>query len=148
MTVRSPWRVVAVLSLLAAAIVYAQVQVPTMGASQTASLTGAKWAPAKPPLPPTMMVSPVASDPGGGAVGYTKYPPGAGIPEHWHSASEYSTVLAGNMKLKLDGKTYDLAPGSYWVAPPRTPHQTTCVGPAECITFSRRAGPLDYNFVK
>ena len=146
---RHPLRVVVVLSLLAAAVVLAQAALPTMDTALTASPKDAKFVPAKTPHSEGVMQAPIAADPPpGGSVGYAKYVPGAGIPEHWHTATEYSTVIAGNMRLKLAGKTYDLAPGSYWVAPPRTPHQLTCVGPGDCMTLGRRAGPVDYNFVK
>ena len=152
---RHPLRVVVVLSLLGTAVVLAQAPTPAapkppgLDDLQVISPKDARFAPAKTPHSEGVMQAPIAADPPpGGSVGYAKYVAGAGIPEHWHTATEYSTIIAGNMRLKLAGKTYDLAPGSYWVAPPRTPHQLTCVGPGECITFGRRAGPVDYNFVK
>lgn len=145
---RSAARVMVAGALLIAAVVLAQAKPPAMDEGQGVSPKDAKWVPAKPPLPATIMTSPIAADPGGGSVGYSKYSAGAAIPEHWHTATEYSTVLAGNMRLKLDGKMHDLSPGSYWVAAPRTAHQVTCVGPGECVTLVRRSGPVDYNFVK
>jgi quercetin dioxygenase-like cupin family protein len=146
---RHQLRVVVVLSLLATAIVLAQAALPTMDTALTASPKDAKFAPAKAPHSEGVMQAPIAADPPpGGSVGYAKYAPGAGIPEHWHSTTEASTILAGQMRLKLAGKMYDLGPGDYWVAPPKTPHQLTCVGPGECLTLSRRTGPVDYNFVK
>src|SRR5215813_9670686 len=146
---RSLLGLAASVSLLTAAVVLAQASLPTMETGLTASPNDAKWAPAKTPHSEGVMQSPIAADPPpGGSIGYAKYAPGAGIPEHWHSATESSTVLAGSMRLKLAGKTYDLGPGSYWVAPPKTPHRLVCVGPGECITLSRRAGPVDYNFVE
>jgi len=145
----SSLRMAVALALLAGAAVLAQVALPTMDTGLTASPKDAKFAPAKTPHSEGVMQAPIAADPPpGGSVGYAKYAPGAGIPEHWHSATEYSTILAGKLRLKLAGKTYDLGPGDYWVAPPKTPHQLTCVGPGECLTQSRRAGPVDYNFVK
>jgi quercetin dioxygenase-like cupin family protein len=145
----SSLRMAVTLVLLAGAAVLAQAALPTMDTGLTASPRDAKFAAAKTPHSEGVMQAPIAADPPpGGSVGYGKYAPGAGIPEHWHSATEYSTIIAGNVRLKLAGKTYDLAPGDYWVAPPKTPHQLTCVGPGECITFGRRAGPVDYNFVK
>ena len=146
---RGTARAVIALALLAGAVVLAQAAPPTMDTALTASPATAKFAPAKTRHSEGVMQAPVAADPPpGGSVGYGKYVPGAGIPEHWHSHAEFSTVIAGKMRLKLAGRTYDLDPGAYWVAPPKTPHQLTCVGPGECLTFSRRAGPVDYNFVK
>ena len=146
---RSSLRVVGVLSLLATAAVLAQSKLPTMDQGLAVSPKDATWVPAKAPLPAGVMQSPIAADPPpGGTVAYARYAPGASIPEHWHSAAEYSTVIAGNMRLKLDGKIYELSPGSYWVAPPKTPHQVTCLGPAECAQLVRRGGPVDYNWVK
>ena len=142
-------RVAVGLALLAGAVVLAQAAAPTMDTGLVASPKDAKFAPAKTPHSEGVMQAPIAADPPpGGSSGYGKYAPGAGIPEHWHSATEFSVIIAGNMLLKLAGKTYDLAPGDYWVAPPKTPHQLTCVGPGECITFGRRAGPVDYHFVQ
>jgi quercetin dioxygenase-like cupin family protein len=137
------------LALLAGAAVLAQASLPTMETGLTASPKDAKFAPAKTPHSEGVMQAPLAADPPpGGSIGYAKYVRGAGIPEHWHSATEYSTILAGHVRLKLAGKTQELGPGDYWVAPPKTPHQLTRVGPGECLTLSRRAGPIDYTFVK
>ena len=144
-------RVVVVLSLLATAVVLAQAAaaLPTLDTGLVTSPKEAKFSPAKTPHSEGVQQAPIAADPApGGSIGYAKYAPGASIPEHWHSATEYSTVLSGSMRLKLAGKMYDLGPGSYWVAPPKTPHQLVCVGPGECLTQSRRAGPVDYNFVQ
>jgi len=143
-------RVVVVLSPLATAVVLAQAAaLPTMDTGMVTSPKEAKFSPAKTPHSEGVQQAPIAADPApGGSIGYAKYAPGAGIPEHWHSATEYSIVLSGSMRLKLAGKMYELGPGSYWVAPPRTPHQLVCVGPGECLTQTRRAGPVDYNFVQ
>jgi|SRR5690348_12266146 quercetin dioxygenase-like cupin family protein len=147
---RQHLRVVVVLSLFATAIVLAQAAaLPTLDSALVTSPREAKFSPAKTPHSEGVQQAPIAADPApGGSTGYAKYAPGAGIPEHWHSATESSTVISGSMRLKLAGKTYELGPGSYWVAPPRTPHQLVCVGPGECLTQSRRAGPVDYNFVQ
>jgi len=147
--VRSTLRITLLLSLLAAAVVVAQGALPTMDTGLVSSPKEAKFVPAKTPHSEGVQQAPIAADPPpGGSTGYARYVPGAGIPEHWHSATEYSTVLSGSMRLKLAGKTYELGPGSYWVAPPKTPHRLVCVGPGECLTQSRRAGPVDYNFVE
>jgi quercetin dioxygenase-like cupin family protein len=146
---RASLRVAMVLSLLATAVVLAQAKLPTMDLALVASPREVTWVPAKAPLPAGVMQSPIAADPPpGGVIGYARYAPGASVPEHWHSTAEYSTVLAGAMRLKLDGKIHELSPGSYWVAPPKTAHQVTCLGPEECLQLVRRGGPVDYNWVK
>ncbi len=82
-----------------------------------------------------------------GPTGYAKFPPKYRIAPHWHSYAEYVTVISGKATLTLDGKPYQLAPGSYAVIPAKTTHDLTC-GASECLVISRRAGPTDYNWAK
>jgi quercetin dioxygenase-like cupin family protein len=149
---RHPLRVVVVFSLLVTAVVLAQAPAakpPGLDDAQVVSPKDAKWVAAKAPIPAGVMVSPIAADAApGGSMGYAKYAPGASIPEHWHSAGEYTTVLAGNMKINLDGKTYEMGPGSYVAIPAKTKHQVTCLPGNECMVITRRSGPVDYNWVK
>ena len=49
--------------------------------------------------------------------------------------------------MTIDGKRYELVPGSYAVIPAKAKHELTC-GASECVTISRRAGPTDYNWSK
>lgn len=146
---RHPMRVVVVLSLLAAAVVLAQAKPPAMDEQQVVALKDVKWAPAKPPVPAGVMVSPIAVDAApGGSIGYTKFPAGVGIPEHWHSATEYTALLSGHMRFTIEGKSSDLGPGDYIVIPAKAKHSATCLPGSECINLTRRAGPTDYNWVK
>jgi len=93
--------------------------------------------------------SPVAADAApGGNFGYAKYSPGVVIPEHWHSAAEFTTVLSGNLRYTVEGKTSELAPGAYIVIPAKAKHSATCLTGSDCIVTTRRAGPTDYNWVK
>ena len=50
--------------------------------------------------------------------------------------------------LLLDGKPHELVPGSYVVIPAKTHHELDCGASGECLLLTRRAGPMDYNFVK
>ena len=83
-----------------------------------------------------------------GTTGYARTPAGTGLPAHWHTAHEYTVLLAGKAKLMLDGKEHQLTPGSYVVIPAKAVHQLTCAAGADCLLLTRRAGPTDYNFVK
>ena len=122
---------------------------PAMDDQQVAHLKDAKWAPPKAPeIPPGVMGSPIAADPGGGNVGYAKFPPGYSFPMHWHSATEYTVLLSGKGQFTVNGKTFDLEPGSYIVIPAKAHHNAKCGPSSECILFTRRAGPVDYNWVK
>jgi len=148
-------RVVVVLSLLATAIVLAQAAAPAapkppgMDEMQVVILKDVKWTPAKPPLPSGVSVSPIAADPApGGSIGYAKYTPGLEFPMHWHSATEYTTVLSGTVRYTVEGKTTEMGPGSYIVIPAKAKHSVVCLPASECIAMTRRAGPTDYNWVK
>ena len=123
---------------------------PTMDALQSTNLKDAKWtAPKAPEIPPGVMASPIASDPPpGGNIGYAKYPPGYTFPMHWHSATEFTTVITGKLQYVIDGKSYDLEPGGYVVIPPKANHLAKCAPGAECIVVTRRSGPTDYHWVK
>jgi quercetin dioxygenase-like cupin family protein len=83
-----------------------------------------------------------------GATAYSATPAGAGLPAHWHSATEYTALLSGKATLMLDGKEHQLSPGSYFVIPAKMVHQLTCLAGADCLLLTRRGGPTDYNFVK
>jgi len=123
---------------------------PTMDAQQVAHVKDAKWAaPKLAEIPPGVMASPIASDPApGGNIGYAKYVPGYTFPMHWHSATEFTTVLSGKIQYVVDGKTYDLEPGDYIVIPPKANHLAKCGAGAECVVLTRRGGPTDYHWVK
>ena len=110
----------------------------------------AKWsAPKNPDIPPGVMSAPIAVDPSNGApIGYAKFPAGYVFPMHWHSFNEYSTLISGKLDFTLDGKTHTLVPGSYIVIPAKAKHKAACQAGSECILVTRRAGPVDYNFVK
>src|SRR5438067_7598266 len=54
-----------------------------------------------------------------GATVYAKTPAGTGLPAHWHSATAYTVLLAGNGTMTLDGKQHEVAPVGYIVIPPK-----------------------------
>jgi quercetin dioxygenase-like cupin family protein len=145
---RSLIRLNAPLLLVAAVAVAADSKPPSTEDAQVVHLKDAKWAaPKLKEIPPGVMASPIAVDPvSGGSVAYAKYTPGYVFPMHWHSATEYTTILAGKARYVMDGKPYDMEPGSYIVVPGKTHHQVTCLPGAECVVMTRRAGPTDYHF--
>jgi quercetin dioxygenase-like cupin family protein len=142
----------AVLAVLtsAVAIADAPAKPPSPEQALVALLKDAKWvAPTAPGIPAGVMVSPVAVDPQTGAsIGYAKFPPGYVFPSHWHSQTEYSTVISGKPRFTVEGKTYDLTAGSYIVIPAKAHHSLSCPADAECVVLTRRAGPTDYNWDK
>jgi quercetin dioxygenase-like cupin family protein len=113
-----------------------------------AKMKDAKYAPntAK-GVPPGVSGSPIGVDPTTkGGTGFGKFAPGTKFPEHMHSFAEYSMLMAGKVTLTIADKTYELEPGDYAIIPAKTPHSLVCHEGAECIQFTRRAGPIDYTF--
>lgn len=130
----------------------ANAQAPTPPSTEeklVADLNTARFAPITVPgFAPGAEGAPIGVDPKTkGPTGFAKFPPKYRIPTHWHSYAEYVTVISGKATLTLDGKPYELGPGSYVVIPAKTPHELVC-GAAPCLTIGRRGGPADYNWVK
>jgi quercetin dioxygenase-like cupin family protein len=123
---------------------------PSMDDGQVAQLADAKWvAPPVPGFPAGVMASPIAVDPAtGGSIGYAKIPAGTLFPLHWHSANEYSVLLAGKGTFTIDGKGSPVLLGSYIVIPAKAQHKFECAAGADCILMTRRSGKTDYNWVK
>jgi len=135
--------------LPAALALAADNKLPTMDEQQVAHVKDAKFAaPKLPEIPPGAMGAPIASDPNGSNIGYAKFAPGYTFPMHWHSFTEYTVLLSGKGQFTVNGKTYDLEPGSYIVIPAKAHHMAKCAPGAECVLITRRAGPPDYNWVK
>jgi quercetin dioxygenase-like cupin family protein len=93
--------------------------------------------------------APIGVDPATkGPTCYSKTPAGTGLPAHSHSFAEYTVIIAGKGKLNAAGKSYEAAPGSYFVIPAAVVHEFTCGAGADCLLLTRRGGPADYKFVK
>ncbi|HEY1905060.1 MAG TPA: cupin domain-containing protein [Myxococcaceae bacterium] len=137
------------LAVLPAALVFAaDNKPPAMDEAMGVNLKDAKWAAPKLDIPPGVVGSPIAADPGGANVGYAKFAPGYTFPMHFHSATEYTVLISGKASFTVNGKTYDLEPGGYVVVPAKAHHMAKCAPGAECVLLTRRAGPPDYNWVK
>src|SRR6266851_152778 len=79
-----------------------------------------------------------------GPTAYSKTPAGTGLPAHSHSFAEYTVIIAGKGTLKVAGKSYEAAPGSYFVIPAAVVHEFTCGAGGDCLLLTRRSGPADY----
>ncbi len=147
---QAPLRLSLFVVLPATLVLAADAKPPSTEDQQVAHLKDAKWTPPKAPeIPPGVVASPIATDPASGAnIGYAKFPPGYTFPMHWHSATEYTLVISGKGQFTVNGKAYDLEPGSYIVIPAKAHHMAKCLPGAECVLLTRRAGPTDYNWVK
>ncbi|HUJ26724.1 MAG TPA: cupin domain-containing protein [Myxococcales bacterium] len=138
------------LLLVAAAAVADAPKLPAPNDMIAANPTDAKFNPAKVEgMPPGPMGAPIAVDPNTKAsIAYAKIPGGYTLPMHWHSHEEASVFISGAGTLTMDGKPYDLVPGSLVVIPPKTHHMLKCAAGSDCLILTRRAGPTDYNWVK
>lgn len=121
---------------------------PSTEDAQLVHLKDVQWTPAKlKEFPSGAMSAVVAVDPQtGGSIGYGKFPPGAALPSHWHSFTEYTVLLSGKATFTVDGKAMELAPGDFIVISAKAHHQLRCSPGQECVVFTRRAGPTDYHF--
>jgi quercetin dioxygenase-like cupin family protein len=137
------------LLLLASAALADAPKPPSMDDLQVSDPTQMKFtAPTAPGIPPGVTTAAIAVDPNTKAsIGYAKFPPQYDFPKHWHSQTEYSVLISGAATFTIDGKPYELVPGSYVVIPPKAVHSLHC-GAAECLLLTRRAGATDYNWVK
>ncbi len=100
-------------------------------------------------MPPGAAAAPIAVDPVSKAsVAYAKLPAGYTLPMHWHSHAKYSAFISGSGVFTMDGKPYELVPGSYVVIPAKVKHMLKCGAGSDCLILTRRAGPTDYNWVK
>src|SRR3954447_3343317 len=98
-------------------------------------------------VPAGVSGSPIGVDPKtSGPTGYSKFAAGTKFPEHIHSYTEYSALVAGNATLTIQDKTYELSAGDYAIIPAKTPHSLTCHQDGDCVQLTRRAGPNDYTF--
>jgi quercetin dioxygenase-like cupin family protein len=123
---------------------------PSVEDGQVAHLKDAKWsAPKLTEIPAGVLTAPIAGDAKTGpSVSYAKFPAGYTFPAHWHTQTEYVTVVSGKVRFTVEGKAYDLVAGSYVVIPGKAHHQLTCGSDGECLIVSRRAGAVDYHFDK
>jgi Cupin domain len=122
-----------------------------------AELAGAKWTPSeKAGLPKGAEIALIGADPVSlGVTAYLKAPAGWKLPLHWHTHTEYNTLLFGRGTLIVDGKKHVLTAGAYTILPGKVQHEFTCEvdpnagvgGLPGCIFLVRRSGPTDFHWV-
>jgi quercetin dioxygenase-like cupin family protein len=77
-----------------------------------------------------------------------KVPAGSRLAEHTHPRAERVTVLSGEVRVAIDGKTTTFESGGFYVTPADLPHtvefpkdseiQLTCEGPWQ-VVFTKKA---------
>jgi quercetin dioxygenase-like cupin family protein len=114
-----------------------------------ADLAGAAWVSAEiVGYPKGAMMALIGQDPvSTGMTVFFKVPAGFKIPKHWHTHTEYLTLVAGKATVTVDGKAHPMAVGSYVVFPSKLAHELVCDAGAECVIINRRSGPTDVNWV-
>ena len=122
-----------------------------------ADLAAAKWTPSeKAGLPAGAELALIGADPvSTGVTAYLKAPAGWRLPPHWHTHTEYSTMIVGKGTLTIAGKAHAVGPGAYAVIPGKTEHSFVCEvdpqaqigGLPGCIVLVRRSGPTDVHWV-
>jgi quercetin dioxygenase-like cupin family protein len=60
--------------------------------------------------------------------GVTRFPPGTGIPLHYHNCDEQTTVLEGDAEVEIDGKRQRLGPWDTAFIPEGRHHRFVNVG--------------------
>jgi quercetin dioxygenase-like cupin family protein len=60
--------------------------------------------------------------------GVTRFPPGAGIPLHYHNCDEQTTVLEGDAEVEIDGRKQRLKPWDTAFIPEGRHHRFVNVG--------------------
>ena len=83
----------------------------------------------------------------GGETYYARFPAGSHFELHWHTHTEYATVLRGQVTLTLGVERYSLAQGSYVIIPAKMHHEWRIDAGDDLFLLVRRAGPADFNFV-
>ena len=111
-----------------------------------------KWGPAPPALPKGSMVALLAGDPdmSGLFILRAKMPDGYTVPPHWHSQTEYLTVLSGRLHVgmgdKLDrSKGETMGPGGFVVMPVNMHHYVWTSG--ETVIQVTAMGPFDVTYI-
>jgi quercetin dioxygenase-like cupin family protein len=138
------------MSILFALLLAAGTTPPSTEEAMVVHLKDAKFAQSTAPgMPQGVAGAPIGVDPNTkGPTGYAKIAPGTKVPEHTHSYAEYTVVLSGNATLMINDKAQEVSAGDYFIIPAKTRHSLACGPSADCVQLTRRAGPVDYNWVK
>jgi len=109
------------------------------------------WAPpgSTPRFPRGVRTAQLGPDPdNGGPIYFANFPAGSHFDLHWHSHTEYVSVLSGEVTIVLGEETHALSTGSYIVIPARMNHSWDVPSGGEAaVILVRRRGPADFTFV-
>jgi quercetin dioxygenase-like cupin family protein len=88
-------------------------------------------------------------DPAKGAYGALRQVPGGSVLAlHTHKNDSRVIVVKGTVGFEAEGRTTELAPGSYIMIPGGLPHVATCKGAVACEYFEEMSGAFDSTPVK
>lgn len=74
---------------------------------------------------------------------FLKYPKGFVTPSHHHSADHSVVVISGAISLTVDGREYELGPGSWFELREKAAHVARVKGDQEAVFFIEADGPWD-----
>jgi quercetin dioxygenase-like cupin family protein len=102
-----------------------------------------KWAPVA--EMPGMQVASLVGDPKTGPnTGLIKFPAGANVPLHHHSAEHKGVVVSGTIVIGPEGgPTKELPAGSFLLVPGGVKHTTACKAGSDCVIFAVLDGADD-----
>ncbi|WP_409479894.1 cupin domain-containing protein [Pseudobdellovibrio sp. HCB154] len=100
-----------------------------------------KWEAA--PVPGISMAT-VEGDPMKGSHhAFHKFNAGVSVPQHYHSADAFVTVLAGTLIVTVDNVERRLPSGSFYILKNKQAHSTMCAAPSECLLMVEAKGKWD-----
>ncbi|KWR90129.1 cupin domain-containing protein [Cupriavidus sp. IDO] len=138
--------------LCALAILPAAAEESAMAGMEMMNPAAVKWGDAPPSLPKGAKLAVLYGDPGkeGPFVIRIKTPAGYKIPPHWHTQSEYLTVISGALYLgggdKMDtSQAQALKAGGFHYLPAKAHHYAFSKAPT--VIQVNGMGPLDINYL-
>ena len=98
-------------------------------------------------LPAGVMFARTGADAKGPALDFIKFPAGARVPLHWHSANHAVIVVSGRLVIGSPDleKGREVGPGGYFRVPGKTPHWTWAK--EECVIAVAGDAPNDLHWV-
>jgi len=102
-----------------------------------------KWQPS-PEHPKEVQMAVISGNPMKGAhTAYHKFSPGFTAPDHTHTATLKTVVVAGPIVTGAPGKEKSLPAGSYYILPGGWVHTTKCDSDDSCVIFVEANGKFD-----
>ena len=69
--------------------------------------------------------------------------PGSILPEHSHHYEQVGYLMEGKMRATINGKTFDLEPGSSWTINANEPHEFLAVGDKPILVLEAFSPPRE-----